>query len=276
MGDIYVITTKSQKHILRRELPQLKDSHLLLEPFRNNTAPAILFSCLHLKKKYGPDEVVSFYPADHLIQNHGMFRKTMTLAIQAAEKTARLVILGIRPAFPATGYGYLQSGPAVRGMPGVFGVRRFVEKPNRKRARSYLQKGNFYWNSGIFTWKTGVLIRAMEKYSPDQGYEKKGVSIDVAVLEKADQVAFCKTSMDWCDLGSWDMLLEKSPRDPGGSYTQGAPIHRELKESLVIHHGRTPLVVLGVTGLMIVQTPQGTLICRKGRSEEAARLIQKK
>ena len=177
----------------------------------------------------------------------------------------------MRPTFPATGYGYIQGGPRVRGIKSAFHVRRFVEKPNRARAKGCLERGNFYWNSGIFTWKIGTLIEAMKKHAPEQGYRTKGSPIDVAVLEKADNVVFCRTSMDWCDLGNWDMLLEKSSRGPGGNYVEGRSIHRELKGSLVINRSCAPLAVIGVSGLLVVQTPQGTLVCRRGRSEEAAK-----
>ena len=285
--NIYVVTTREHAPMIRAELPSLKSSNLLIEPHRKNTAAAIYFSCASILKKNGPEAVVSFFPADHLIKNEALFKKTLQRAMALAKKTEKLVTIGIKPTFPATGFGYIQSGRPLAGVSGAFQVARFVEKPNYAKARQYVQKKDFYWNGGIFTWRTGVFIETMERYCPAisrvfrledvrGSYAKMpSLSIDYALLEKAPNIAMIDTHMDWCDLGSWGMLLEKSALDVNKNYVEGLSYHAESKNSLLINHNRTPLITLGVSGLIVVQTPRGTLICRQDRSEEAALLLKK-
>ena len=286
-SDIYVVTTRHHLKMICQELPFLKKTRILIEPFRKNTAAAIFFSCAALAKKYGPDEVVSFFPADHLIQNEVLFKKTLRAAIQIASQKEMLVTLGITPAFPATGYGYIQKGVKISGAGGAFKVKRFVEKPHRQKAVRYIRQKDFFWNAGIFTWRTGVFLETLRKQAPEiytaldlgrlaASYKKlPAISVDHAVLEKADNIAVLPTRMDWCDLGSWDALYDHYLIDKNKNYAEGFYYHKESKNSLLINQCSTPLITLGISGLIVVQTPRGTLICRRGRSEEAALLLKK-
>ena len=285
--DIYVITTRHHARMIRRELPGIPRSNILIEPFRKNTAAAIYLSCVLIAKKFGEKEIVSFFPADHLIQKEKFFKKTLQSAMRLAQEKEFLVTVGIPPTFPATGYGYVETGEPIRGFADGFRVKHFVEKPDLKKAKTYLKKKNFFWNGGIFTWRIGVFLRAMKKYSPEyadtlnlsrlrNSYQKlPGLSIDYALMEKAENLALCRASMDWCDLGSWDMFFEKSKAETDGCHSQGLLARKETRDSLLVNHTRTPLVVLGVSGLIVVQTPRGTLICKRSRSEEAALLFKK-
>ena len=284
---IYVVTTQEQESMIREELPMLKALQVLCEPFRNNTAAAILFSCAWLEKKYGRHEIVSFFPADHWICDVALFQKTMRSSAALAKSRPLLVMVGVKPSFPATGYGYIQSGEPLDGMPNAFEVIRFVEKPNRRRAGAFVRRRNFLWNGGIFTWKIGVFLDAVRKFSPDYArhfdlrrlagsYRRlPRLSIDRALLEKANNLAVYRTRMDWCDLGSWDRLLEKSMKDSQSNVVEGGSYSKESRGCLLVNHQGAPLVTLGVSGLIVVQTERGTLICRRGRSEEAARLAKK-
>ncbi len=286
-SNVYVITTEHHAGMIREELPKLPKDRVLIEPFRNNTAAAIFLSCALIQKKFGPEEVVSFFPADHYIQNEKLFKQTIETAIRAAKKGEHLVTVGIQPTFPAIGYGYIETGSPARGLSGCFHVRRFVEKPDVKKAKAYIRKRNFFWNGGIFTWRVGTFMSAMKKHSPQYGrrldlsrlkqsYKKlPNISIDYALMEKAKNIVLCRTRMDWCDVGSWDMFLEKSPRTGEGCYHEGVIATRETTNTLLVNHTKTPLIALGVSGLVIVQTAQGTLVCPRSRSEEAALLFKK-
>ncbi len=286
-GGVYVITTAQHAKFIREELPRLSKNNILIEPSRRNTAAAIYLSTALLGEKFGPDEVISFYPADHLIQNENLFQATVKEAIRLASQTESLVTIGIRPTFPATGYGYIESGKPIRGSKNAFRVRRFVEKPNHRKALEYIRKKNFYWNGGIFTWKIGVLTNTMRRFAPEivksinlsslkKSYAKvPAISIDYALFEKADNIAVIRTSMDWCDVGSWDMYLAKNPVDSDGNYIDGHSVSRQTKNSLLVNRTDHPLITLGLSDLIVVQTPQGTLVCRKGHSEEAALLSRK-
>ena len=284
--NVYVVTTHPHARMIRQELPSLKASHIFIEPFRNNTCAAIMLSCALITAKAGEEEVVSFFPADHLIKDEALFKKTMYSAIRLARQKEELVTLGIRPSFPATGYGYIQKGKGIPGHP-AYRVSRFIEKPDRRKAARYFKEGKFLWNAGIFTWRTGVFLRALRRHSPEAYkifgardlrtvYKKiPNISIDFALMEKAPNITVVPTRMDWCDMGGWDMLFEKSLRDAKDNYVEGFYYYKDMSKSLIVNQSPLPVVVLGVSNLLVVQTPRGTLICRKGRGEEAALLSKK-
>ncbi len=282
--DVFVVTTKEHEKIIRKELPGLSKNNILIEPFRKNTAPAILFSCLTIQKKFGSDEIVTFFPADHLIQKEELFRQTLRTAIRLATDKDALVTIGIVPTFPATGYGYIEASNNVPGHTGAYTVKRFREKPDRVTATRYLRQENFFWNGGIFTWKAGVFVEAIRRYSPNllrtlnllnlkRSYEKlEAISVDYAVLEKAQNILLVKTGMDWCDMGSWDMFLEKAKRDASGNWIFGSCAAKECRNSLILNYTSEPFAALGLSEMIAVKSDQGVLICRRTRSEEAALL----
>lgn len=286
-NNIHVVTTKEHFSMIREELPSMKKQNILIEPFRNNTAAAIYLSCASIAAKAGEQDVISFFPADHLIQNEALFKKTVAGTILLAKRENCLVTVGIQPTFPAIGYGYIEAGNPVRGIPAAHRVKRFVEKPNRKKAEAYLRRKAFLWNGGIFTWRMGVFIDTMKKFTPDfyfnfdlkdlAGSYKKlpNLSIDYALMEKADNICVFKTRMDWCDMGNWDMMHEKSPKDRERNFSTGRVAGKENSHSLFLNHTERPLITLGLKNVIVVQTPRGTLVCERGRAEEAA-LIAKK
>ena len=285
--NIYVITTAAHVPFIREELPKLPKKHILIEPSRNNTCPAIYLSCVKLRAEFGDKETVSFFPADQLIQNEAAFKATLKRAMHVAAHKDALVTVGIKPVFPATGYGYIEKGGALKNFRGAFTVKRFVEKPDRKKALSYLKRGTFYWNAGMFVWRLDHFFAAMQRHSPaivrlfDPKQEASSylklpnISIDYALMEKASNIALVPASMDWCDMGNWHMLLEKSPRDAKQVYAEGLYYHHDVEDSLVVNQTGTPLIVLGMSGIIAVQTERGTLICPKDRAEEAALLAKK-
>lgn len=286
-SNVYVVTTVAHERFIRKELPRLPRTHLISEPARNNTCAAIYLACAKLHAQFGGKEIVSFFPADHLIQDQKAFKATLQRATRLASHKDLLVTIGIRPSFPATGYGYIEKGRALKGFSGSFTVKRFVEKPTQPKAAGYLKKGTFYWNAGMFTWRLDTFFRAMERHCPTvvrlfdpkkmkTSYNKlPKISIDYALMEKASNAALVPTAMDWCDLGSWGTLLDKSPRDRQRVYAEGFYYHQDVRDSLVVNQTGTPLIVLGLSDIVVVQTERGTLICPKGRSEEAALLAKK-
>lgn len=284
---VHVVTTHEHKAMIREELPSLAKSSIFIEPFRNNTAAAIYLSTAILADRSGAEEPVSFFPADHLIQNEHLFGETVRGALRLAKVRPLLVTVGIKPTFPATGYGYIESGASIAGFPSARRVKRFVEKPDRKKAVAYARRKDFFWNAGIFVWRPSVFDAAMSRFSPEfrRGFDLKNLatsykrlpntSIDYALMEKADNIAVYRTKMDWCDMGNFDMLLEKSPKDGTSSFIHGKTLAREARGALVLNQTDRPLIALGVEGFIVVQTEQGTLLCPKGRSEEGALLLRK-
>ena len=284
---IYVVTTKTHAEFIREELPALKAGNILIEPFRNNTAAAIFLSCEILRNRFGDTEVLSFFPADHLIQNEAEFKKTLQAAIRLAKKNDLLVTVGIKPSFPATGYGYIEGGRSIQGFPGAQRVKRFVEKPDYKQAVSYLGRKRFLWNAGIFTWRAGVFVQAMNRVAPQfsknfnlknlsASYKKlPNLSIDYALMEKAEEVAVCQTRMDWCDMGNWDMYSQKLPPRVDKNFASGLAYPVQSWNTLLLNTTDVPMIALGVKDLVVIKTPLGMLICKKGRAEEAALLFKK-
>ena len=283
-GNVYVVTTRSHVPMIKEELPRLPATRIFIEPFGNNTCAAIYLSCALLQKKFGADETVSFFPADHLIRDIGSFKRTLQSALRLAKTKDLLVTIGIQPSFPAIGYGYIRKGRAITGIPGAFGAERFVEKPGPAKARRYLRTGRFLWNAGMFTWRLGVFMEAMRRSCPafhrnfnvrrlEASYKKiPNISIDLALMEKADNIAVCAARMDWCDMGHWDMLHDRSARDRLGNHAKGLCVHQGSRDSLIVNYTDRPVVGFGLSGVVVVQTPRGTLVCRKGHAERAALL----
>lgn len=285
-GNVHVVSTREHRPMIQAELPGLRASSLIVEPFRNNTASAIHFSTALMARRHGQGEVVSFFPADHLISDVPAFAVTMRGAIRLASAKPLLVTIGIKPAFPATGFGYILRGKAVPGHAGSYAVARFVEKPNREKARRYVRDGRYYWNGGIFTWRAATFLEAMRRHCPEihdrfdlsnvaSSYKKlPNVSIDYALMEKAGNIAVYRAAMDWCDMGNFDMFHDRSLRDVSDNFHTGTVLSHDCRDSFVLNEGGKPIVILGARGLVVVQTERGTLVCPRGRAEEAALLFK--
>ena len=285
---VWVITTREHVRFIRKELPRLSRSRILIEPFRNNTASAILYGTKAIQSRFGSHEPVSFFPADHLIKHRQLFYATMNNAIALAKRRELLVTIGVKPTFPAIGYGYILAGGGIPGSASACLVKAFKEKPKLATAKSYLRNRNYFWNGGIFTWRAGVFMDTIKKTAPQfesrfelgrlaASYRRlPKISIDYLLLEKTRNIAVVKTRMDWCDMGSWDMFLEKAESDRAGNVSMGPARHRESRNSLFLNYTNVPVVALGVKDLIVVKTERWLLICGRGRSEEAARLPHKK
>lgn len=286
-NEIFIVTTSEHRPMIHEELPTLSSKQLLIEPYRNNTASAILFSTAWIANKFGNEAIVSFFPADHLIQNERLFCQTLVQAIAVARRHPYLVTLGIKPSFPSQAYGYIEATEKMPGEKQIYFVKRFVEKPKLKAAKQFIKSKNFYWNGGIFTWETGVFLDHMHRYAPE--FTKKfnlrfleasykvlpNLSIDYALLERVEKMALVPALMDWCDIGSWDRLYDKLPKNKAGNFTEGAVILDRVKGSLILNHTRERLVLVGISNVIVAQTPQGTVICPRGSSDHAALLSKK-
>ncbi|MEI8344650.1 MAG: sugar phosphate nucleotidyltransferase [Candidatus Omnitrophota bacterium] len=282
--NIFVVTTASQAPIIRRELKSLRSSELLLEPFRNNTASAILFACAELTRRFGPETVVSFFPADHLIRDTAAFARTLRGCIGLARAQKALFTVGIKPDFASTAYGYIQTGSCVDRKRSAYQVRRFVEKPDIATARRYLKSGRFLWNGGIFTWRTGQFIEAMRLHSPRffRAFDLRNlrrsyaglpsISIDYALLEKAGNLVVVAAEMDWCDIGGWEMFYQKSPKDARGNLLRGLIVQRDSQGLVALNQTDRPLVCAGLSDIVVAATAEGLLVCRRELADSAALL----
>jgi mannose-1-phosphate guanylyltransferase len=291
-----IVTGRSHAAELIRQLPEIPPENILIEPVGRNTAPCIGLAALHIRKRV-PDAVMLVLPSDHRIGNEAAFRTVLQTAAQAAGGAA-LVTIGIRPTGPETGYGYIEQGDRVTtdGDAPIYRVRSIREKPPREQAEQFLRQGGFLWNSGMFAWKASTIMNAIGQLIPDLnrglmrirevlGTECEGevvdtiypelpsVSIDYGVMEKARDVLTVPGDFGWSDLGSWDALWEISPKDENRNAVRGPFIGIDAAGSLVHSPGKL-VALVGVEDLLVVQTTDALLICRRGRSQDVKKVVE--
>ncbi len=266
----------------------------VLEPCGRNTAPAIAMAAFSLVETRGEDALMLVLPADHLIENQDAFSEAVLLAAEYAAR-GYLVTFGIPPTYPETGYGYIEIGDAFGERVGA--VSRFVEKPSLEVAEEYLEKGNFLWNSGMFCFRAGSLLEAMREHAP-QVYDASlacwektrtedmpvtldeasfsqipDISIDYAVMEKAEKVAVVAGSFDWNDIGSWSAVSDLVPGDESGNRIVGAAVMVDSGNCYIQAESRL-VAAVGVENLLVIDTPDALLVADKSRAQDVKRVVQ--
>ncbi len=294
---IYVVSTKEQEPLLRSQLDWLPPLNIIYEPFGKNTAPCIGLSAIFLNHR-DPDAVMIVLPADHLIRNTERFLEILSEGVSLVREFPNaLTTIGIQPTYPATGYGYIQKGDKVDGHDEVYQVRAFAEKPTLDVAEKFFASGEFFWNSGIFIWQTKTILTYLESLMPDlyQGlcqikaamdkdnlpqvietvYKQiRSDSIDYGVMEKASNVLVLKGDFGWSDVGSWEEVYNISEKDADGNVVKGKPIYKDVTNSY-IEVGDRVVAVIGVDDLIIVDTEDALLICKKDKSQEVKWVVEK-
>jgi mannose-1-phosphate guanylyltransferase len=295
----FVITNRVQKGLLQKQLSRIPAENILDEPLGRNTAPCIGLAALHIRR-IDPAGVMVVLPADHIIENVEEFHRVLTLAAETASESGGLLTIGIQPTHPETGYGYIQlhtenSGADPNFSRGVRRVKTFAEKPNIQTAEKFLASGDFLWNSGMFIWSAGAILREIESCLPDLHKELmridqalgtpqyqatlelvygliRGISIDYGVMERAKDVYVIPANLGWSDLGSWDEVARMTGKDSGGNSITGTVIQKDMKDCYVF----SPSKVVGVIGaedLIIVNTDDALLICKRGRSQDVKEIV---
>ncbi len=287
---IIVVTHRDQEAEIRRQLAaiSLEGVAVLKEPEGRNTAPAIGLAAWHLAKNCGSQTIMAVLPADHLISDHDQFASLLARGEKAAKQWG-LVIFGIRPDYPETGYGYIRRGAALPG--GCYRVEQFVEKPGLEQARQFCQDGRYFWNSGMLVFQVGALQEQYRRFLPEsaaildrlleqncssleQLYPKlEAVSIDYGIMEKAAGVVVIPAELAWSDLGSWEAYYQLSPRDAAGNCLQGRVLAVDTSGSLILSRSRL-VGVVGVENLAIVDTDDALLVCRRDRSQAVRQLYE--
>lgn len=279
--NIYIVTSTEYYDLIKKQVPFLSDDQILLEPNRRNTAPCIAYACYKIARK-DPDARVVVAPADHIILKEDVFREKILFALDAAGKEEILITLGIKPTRPDTGYGYIQFLPSESE---TKKVKTFTEKPQLEIAIKFLESGDFVWNAGIFVWNVQAILKAFGAHLPEIAevfiageedyyteHEKifiekaymlcKNVSIDVGIMEKADNVYVVLSDFGWSDLGTWKSLYDVSPKDEQQNaldgniklYNTGNCIIKTPKDKLV--------VVQGLEGYIIAENDGVLMICK--------------
>jgi mannose-1-phosphate guanylyltransferase len=292
---IMVVTAASHAEEIIGQLPELSDTAVVSEPQGRNTAPCIALAAYKLAK-YDPEGVMVALPADHLIGKEKEFLEHLRVASEAAAEEDFLITLGIKPNRPETGYGYIKLGaPAFdRGSVIAYFVEKFVEKPDLATAQRYLEKSTYMWNSGMFVWNVSTIIRAFEKYlptisramegissalnTPEEAsavariYEKiESISIDNGIMELAENVLVIPMDVDWNDVGSWESVQDIWDKDVGGNAIRGEVLALNSKGCVVSSPHKLTAIV-GVEDLIVVDTPDAILVCRKDKAQDVKNL----
>jgi mannose-1-phosphate guanylyltransferase / mannose-6-phosphate isomerase len=297
---VMISTNPAQAESIRVQLSEWKDAladNFILEPEGRNTAPAIALVALELVRR-DPDAIMVVVPADHIIKGQRAFDTAVSLAATLATQDY-LVTFGIKPIRPETGYGYIRPNRkvtltkqgALKGHP----VSRFVEKPNVAKAAQYLKAGDYYWNSGMFIWRAATILdeikrhqptlfrgidrigRLMQSGSPRQAIDDvyralKPVSIDTGVMERSKKAAIVPVSFQWSDVGSWGSLDEVASKDKAGNVVIGRVVDLGSRRSIV-YGDRRLVATIGLTDMVVVDTPDATLVCPKSRAQEVKQLV---
>lgn len=283
---------------VREQLPELPPAAVVGEPCRRDTAPCIGLAALLIMRD-DPEGIMAVMPSDHVISPQAEFQRAIAQAAQLVEAAPqRIVTFGIRPTYPAESFGYIERGEPLPGAgPGVYHVRQFREKPKADVARAYVDAGTFYWNSGIFVWRVATIVQALEERQPemvahlraiaaaagtasfDAVLEReftaiRGVSIDYAVMEHAKDVAVIEAPFEWDDVGSWQAIARLQGTDEAGNTILAQHVGLRTQGTIVRGPDGHVIVTLGVKDLIVVHTPQATLVANKHDEESIRQLVQ--
>jgi mannose-1-phosphate guanylyltransferase len=288
---VVVVTAGAHARAVRAQLPSLPAARVLVEPQGRNTAAAIAYAALHLAAR-APDAAMAVLPADHVIGEPAAFRRDLALALAVAERTDALVTIGIAPTHPETGYGYIRAAGAVPGTRGrVAWVERFIEKPDRARAETLLAAGGVSWNAGIFAWRVERILAELRAHVPEiveplaaalgrgpaalrRAYARlPAVSIDTAVMERAARVAMVRARFPWSDVGSWAAVEDLWRNGRGGANAVRGRALSIDSRGCVVDSPERLVALLGVDGLVVVDTPDAVLVCPKDRAQDVRLVV---
>ncbi len=288
--NIFVVTSYEYADIVKAQLPQMPQENIVSEPSRKNTAPCIAFISFKLMQK-NPAATLIVAPADHLILDSVTFENTCQKAIHFVENNTALLTLGIKPTYPNTGYGYIQREAEPAGND-IYKVKTFTEKPNLELAKTFLLSGDFLWNAGIFIWKVSAIIDSFETYQPEMyeifSAEKEkyntpeektaiekiyplcsSVSIDYAIMEKADNVYVIPSSFGWSDLGTWTSAYDNLEKDYLGNAIAGDKVMViDSTQCMITAPDKKLLVLQGLNDFIVIDTEDALLICKKDKEQE--------
>lgn len=284
-GEMLIVTVAAYLELVQEQLPDFPTENIIIEPVARDTTAAIALAALEVEQRFG-NVMMGVFTSDHQVKQVSRFHEAIREAMQLTETYRGLTTIGIKPSYPATGFGYIQTlEPASPG----FKVARFVEKPNEATAKSYLASGDYYWNNGIFMWYADSILWELSKYAPEvilklrEAFEQDNlnevfpllpkVSIDYAVLEKSERVYVLPADYGWDDLGDWG-ALERLHDSDGLNTVVGKHIDFEASGNIIYTtHEDDVIVTLGVKNLVIVKRDNTVLIAVKERVQDIKQLL---
>ncbi len=292
----YIVTNVTQVPLMAEETKgRMIKEHILAEPAARNTAACIGYAAMEILKKQ-EDGIMCIVPSDAFIQDEEEYARVIRCAMEAAEETDMLVTIGIKPVFPATGYGYIKGRQKEKDKNYAM-VEEFVEKPDLETARAYLADGSYQWNSGMFIWKASTILKKFKELLPDvygcleeigeaMGTKQEQeviqrvypgipkISIDYGIMERCKDVLVVEGDFGWNDVGSLDMLHVMKKADRDGNILYGKQINIDTKNC--ISYGQDKLTAtIGVQDLIIVQTEDALLVCDKSRAQDVKKIVDR-
>lgn len=294
---IFVVTERSVAQPLRKVIiDSFPQENIIIEPIPRNTAACIGLATLYIQQRY-PDAVVAVVCADHLIPDAQRFRDHLKVAIQLAAEQDYLVTFGITPAYPETGYGYIETGEQIYSIQNILGYRvvRFVEKPDKDTAQRYVASGKNFWNSGMFVWRAETIMQQFQNLMPSlysgllriktaigtaqekriirSVYAKLGkIPIDKGILEKTERIVMVKSDFPWFDIGSWLTLDRIRLKDKDGNVILGNFVGIDTRDCILVSD-RPLIATIGIQNLVIVATKNAILVCPKERTQDVKQIV---
>lgn len=299
VGDtVYVVTEASHAERLKAQLPELPEDAFLVEPGRRGTAHCILFALDYIARHHDHKEPVAFIHSDHNVRDVRGFKQSFTTAGRISLEHDKIVLIGIEPTFPSTGFGYIQRDGVLDEEAGVHKVETFKEKPDFTTAQRYVASGDYLWNCGYFVGSVSTFLGEMERSAPDlmrnyetlAAHEVHGAEayseayltldnqvIDIALIEKSDNLAVVSARFDWMDIGNFKDLHDVVSKDEENNYLLGDNIHAIELENVYVRNEEPnkPIAVIGLDNVVVVNTPEGILVARKDTSHRTGEVAKK-
>ena len=302
---IWTVTNAEQAAAVRKQVPEAARKRVLTEPMGRNTAVAIGLAAIHVRHAARGDALMAVLPADHYISQPQKYRDIVNAALDVAREPGRMVVLGIAPTRPETGFGYIErTGEPIgsKGFP-VFAVRRFTEKPELKVAQEYAASGNYHWNAGMFFWRVSTFLENLKTFQPKthaaleelaefigtRSYERKlraiypkleNISVDYAVLEPATRldgpprVFVIPAEVGWSDIGSWAAVYQLLAKNSGENVLASDGLTLDAEGNFLWSPSKF-VAAIGVRDLIVVETPDALLICPRDRAQDVAKIVKR-
>ncbi|RGN49294.1 MULTISPECIES: mannose-1-phosphate guanylyltransferase [unclassified Bacteroides] len=285
--NIWVVTSKKYADIVKQQLPELPESNILQEPCMRNTAPCIAYVSWKIKKQH-PNANIVVTPSDHIVMNVEEFQRVIKSSLNFTANSDAILTLGMKPTRPETGYGYIEADLSCASSTNkeIYRVDAFKEKPDKETAEKYISRPNFFWNAGIFVWNVDTIVNAMRIYQPEiadifesmlpyyytdkeqeeidkQFQDCKNISVDYAILEKADEIFVFPADFGWSDLGTWGSLHGQLEKDRDENACIGENVKLIESRNCVVHTSQERRVVIqGLDGYIVAEKDNTLLICK--------------
>ncbi len=294
---IYVLTNELIRSHVARCLPDIPESQIVAEPAARNTAPAIGLGAHEIARR-DPEGVMVVLPSDHVITKPAAFRQVLRAGCRFASTEGRTVVVGLKPARPETGYGYVQVSDSSSTLAAPLGISRvlaFKEKPDAELAARYLASGDYLWNGGMFIWRASTVLRHFVEFQPEMARDLariadgggirsaktlkrlypnlQKISIDYALMEKIPDIHAIAADIGWSDIGSWEVAYQLSPKDRDGNVLPANSLSLKSRRNMIVSSKRY-VVTAGVDDLVIVETEDALLVCGRSYSQEVGRAVE--